>query len=103
MVTDLNDPNKMVIFSKSNLGNFCFVTFFEELEDELSYTTKSDKQSKLLRSNKIAKLNCTLVDPYNDVSIGSSSCILVNSNHCMQITNHIYGPCTLIFPGIHME
>ena len=29
MVTDLNDPNEMVMFSKSNLGNFCFDTFFE--------------------------------------------------------------------------
>jgi hypothetical protein len=28
-VTDLNDPNEMVMFSKSNLGNFCFDTFFE--------------------------------------------------------------------------
>jgi hypothetical protein len=39
------------MFSRSNLGNFCFDTFFEELEDELSYTVKSDKQFELLHSN----------------------------------------------------
>ena len=41
-VTDLNDPNEMVMFSISILGNFSFDTFFEELEDELSHTTNSD-------------------------------------------------------------
>ena len=54
-VTDLNDPNEMVMFSKSTLGNFYFDTFFEELEDELSHTTNSNKQSKLLHSNRIAE------------------------------------------------
>jgi hypothetical protein len=39
MVIDLNDPNEMVMFSRSNLGNFSFDTFFEEIEDELSHTT----------------------------------------------------------------
>ena len=51
MVTDLNDPNEMVMFSRSNLGNFCFDTFFEELEDELSHTMNSNKQSELLHSS----------------------------------------------------
>jgi hypothetical protein len=79
------------MFSKSNLGNFCFDTFFEELEDELSYTTKSDKKSELLHSNQIVELNCTLVDHSNDASIDSSSCTLLNSsfiNPCIQLTNH---------------
>ena len=88
MVTDLNDPSEMIMCSKSTLGNFCFDTFFEELEDELPHTANSDNQSELLHSNHIAKLNCTLVDHSNDASIGSNSCILVNSNHCTQITNH---------------
>ena len=51
MVTNLNDPNEMVMCSKYNLGNFCFDTFFEELEGELSHTTNSDKQSEPLHSN----------------------------------------------------
>ena len=35
-VTDLNDANKLVMFSNSILGNFCFETFFGELEAETS-------------------------------------------------------------------
>jgi hypothetical protein len=50
-VTDLNDSNEMVMFSRSNLGNFYFDTFFEELEDELSHTANSDKKYELLHSN----------------------------------------------------
>ena len=44
-VTDLNDPNEKVMFSRSILGKLSFDTFFEQLEDELSHTTNSDKQS----------------------------------------------------------
>ena len=79
------------MFSRSILGNFSFDTFFEELEDELSHTTNLDKKSKLLHSNQIVELNCTLVDHSNDASIGSSSCTLLNSsfaNHYTQLTNH---------------
>ena len=35
-VTDLNDPNDLVMFSTSILGNFCFEIFFGELNVELS-------------------------------------------------------------------
>ena len=91
MVTELNDPNEMVMCSKSTLGNFCFDTFFQELEGELSHTANSDKQSELLHSNQIVELNFTLVDHRNDASIDSSSCTLLNSsftNPCTQLTNH---------------
>lgn len=91
MVTNLNDPNKTVMFSGYTLGNLCFDTFFEELEAKLSHTMNSNKQSELFHSNQIAKLNCTLVYLSNDASIGSSSCTLFHSsftNHCTQITNH---------------
>ena len=90
-LTDLNDPNEMVMFFRSILGNFCFDTFFEELEVELSPLVNLDKQSKLLHSNKIVEQNYTLVDNINDASIGSSSCTLLNSsftNPCTQLTNH---------------
>ena len=106
MVTDLNDPNEMVMFSKSTLGNFCFDTFFEELEGELSHTVNSNKQSKLLHSNQIAKLKCTFVNLSNDASMGSSSCTLVNSSFTNVIHNLltiIYELCTFIFPGIPIE
>ena len=49
-VTDLNDPNETIMFSRSILNNFSFDTFFEELEDELSHTMNLDKKSKLLHS-----------------------------------------------------
>jgi hypothetical protein len=91
MITELNDPNKIVMFSRYVLGNFSFDTLFEEMEVELSHTVNSDKQSNLLHSNQIAERNSTLVYLSNDASISSSSCILVNSsftNHCTQITNH---------------
>lgn len=87
-VTDLNDPKDMVMFSRPILGNFSSDTFFEELEDELSHSMNPDKQSELLHSNEIVKLDCTFIDLSNDASIGSSSCILVKSNHCTQNTNH---------------
>ena len=91
IVTDLNYPNEMVMFSRSILGNFYFYTLFEELEDKLYPPTNSDKQSELFHSNHIVELNCTLLDHINDASIGSSHCTLVNSsftNHCTQLTNH---------------
>ena len=77
-VTGLNDLNKPIMFSRSILGNFCFDTFFEELEAELSPCANSDEQSELLHSNQIVERNCTLVDNRNDASIGSSSCTLLN-------------------------
>ena len=49
------------------------------------------KQSEILHSNHIFKLNCTLVDYSNDASVDSSHCTLVNSsftNYCTQLTNY---------------
>ena len=91
IVPDLNDLNKLVIFSSYILGNFYFDTFFEELEAELSHTANSDKKFELLHSNQISKLNCPLVNHSNDASVGSSHCTLLNSsftNHCTQLANH---------------
>ena len=70
MVTDLNDPNEAVMLSRSIFGNFFFKTFFGELEDEISPLVDSYQQSKLLHSNQLFELNCTLVDHSNDASIG---------------------------------
>ena len=49
-VTELNDPNKPVMFSNSILGNFCFETFFGELEAETSPFKSSNEKSKLLHT-----------------------------------------------------
>ena len=50
-----------------------------------------EKQSKVLHSDQIVELKCTLVDYSSDVSIDSSHCTLINSsfiNYCIQLTNH---------------
>jgi ribonuclease HI len=102
VVTDLNDRDELVMFSRYILGNFCFKTVFGQLEDELYPLANSYKQYKLLHSNQIVKLKCTLVDCSNDASVDSSTCKevdsshykLVNSsftNHCTQLTNHNLG------------
>ena len=90
-VTNLNDPNESVMFSRSILGDFFFETFFGELEVERSPLENSYKQFELLHSNQIGKLYYTLENCSNDASIDSSHCTLVNSslaNHCTQLTNH---------------
>ena len=43
IVTDLNNLNEPVMFSNSILGNFCFETFFGELEVETSTCADSNK------------------------------------------------------------
>ena len=106
MVTDLNDPNETVMCSKSTLGNFCFDTFFEDLEGELSHPTNLDKKYELLYSNRISEQNSTLVDNRTDASIVSSNCTLLNSsftNLCTQLTDLIYRLCTSILPRIHKD
>ena len=55
MTTDLNDPNELVMFPNSILGNFCFETFFGELEVELSPYTDSNEQFQLFHITKIVE------------------------------------------------
>ena len=50
MVIDLNDPNEIVMFSNSILGNLCFDTFFGELEVELYPYMSSKEQYELLHT-----------------------------------------------------
>ena len=75
MATALNDPNELIMFYRSILGNFFFETLFCELETDISLLAYSYKQSKFLHSNQISDLNYTLVD---------SSL----TNYCTQLTNH---------------
>ena len=98
MVTGLNDPNKPVMFSNSILGNFCFETFFGELEVELSPYANSNEQSKLLHTTHIVELhcniveNCTKVDTNNCTNLVSSSC-----NFSLELTDPFIS--TLYFDG----
>lgn len=41
MIADLNDPNELVMFSRSILNNFFFDTFFGELNVEVSPNVNS--------------------------------------------------------------
>ena len=82
MVTNLNDLNEPIMFSNSILDKFFFDTFFGELEYDLSPFADSDMQSKLLHSNQIAELNCTIVDSRNCTLVDSSS-----TNLCTKLTN----------------
>ena len=43
IVTNLNDTNEPVMFNHSILGNFCFETFFGELEAETSTYADSNE------------------------------------------------------------
>lgn len=47
MVTDLNDTNELIMFSKSILSNFCFDTFFNELDVDFSPIMNSYKTPSL--------------------------------------------------------
>ena len=88
MVTDLNDPNKMVMCSKSTLGNFCFDTFFEELEGELSHIVNSDKQSELLHTTQIVEPYCIIVDTYTKVDSNICTNLVSSStNFSVELTD----------------
>jgi hypothetical protein len=77
MVTDLNNTNEPVMFSNSILGNFCFDTFFEDLEAKLSPLVNLDKKYELLHTNQIIEPHCTIVD----------DCTKVDCNTCIDIVS----------------
>ena len=77
MVTDLNDPNELVMFSNSILGNFYFETFFWELEVETSPYTNSNKQSKRLHTTQIGEPQYNIVE----------DCIKLDTNNCTDLVS----------------
>ena len=60
-VTDLNDTNELVMFSKSILGNFFFYTFFSELDVEFSPII-SYMNSKLFPCTQVVEPHYILVN-----------------------------------------
>ena len=90
-VTDLNDPNEPIMFSNSILGNFCFETFFGELEAEISPYADSNEQSKILHTTNIIEPNCNIVE----------DCTKLYTNNCKDLVS---SPCNfsleLIDPNI---
>jgi hypothetical protein len=62
LVTDLDDTNELVMFSKSLLGNFYFDTFFDELDAEFYPIINSYMQYELLPFTQVAEPHYILVD-----------------------------------------
>jgi ribonuclease HI len=71
-LTDLNDPNELVMFSYSILGNFFFETFFGELEEETSTCVDSYEQSKLLQITHTDEPHCTITKNCTNLDTNNS-------------------------------
>jgi hypothetical protein len=104
MVTDLNDPNKPIMFSNSILGKLCFDTSFGELESEISPYTNSNELSKLLHSTHIVEPHyniveyCTKVVTNNCTNLVSCCC-----NFSLELTDPFIWTYTLMVPGTKKE
>ena len=59
MVNDSSNPDKLVMSPNSIIDDSYFETFFGRSNAKLSSFENSYKQSELLLSNQIAKLDCT--------------------------------------------
>ena len=89
-ITNVNDPNKSVMFSNSILGNIFFDTFFGEMEGELSPLADLDKQSKILHLIRISKQKCTIVDSSTCIEVDPNDYATIVSsptNFCVEITD----------------
>ena len=75
-VTDLNDPNELVMFSHSILGNSFFETFFGELEAETSTCVDSNEQSELLQITQTVEPHYTIVEYCTNLDTNISSDIV---------------------------
>ena len=73
IVTELNDANEPVMFNHSILGNFCFETFFGELEEEASTYADSNEQSKLLQITQADEPHCTILGDCTNVDTNNNS------------------------------
>ena len=62
VITELNHPNKLVMFSNLILANYFHNTFFGEFEIETCNVVESHMQFEVLHFSKIAKLNRNIVD-----------------------------------------
>jgi hypothetical protein len=104
------------MFSTSILGNFCFETFFGELNAELSPNAISYTQYELLHSTQIAEPHCTLVDIsstnysveptnpnlwslYFDISRSKdgvvAGCLLIDPHgNCTRLSCHLESKCS---------
>ena len=72
-IIDLNNTNEPVMFNHSILGNFCYETFFGELEEETSTCVDSNEQSDFLQITQNDKLHYTIVEDFTNVDTKNSS------------------------------
>ena len=87
-VTDLNDTNAPVMFNHSILGNFCFETFFGELEAKISTYTDSNEQSELLQITQTDEPHYTIVQNCTNVDTNNSSDIVpIRCDFALELTD----------------
>ena len=88
IVTDLNDANDPVMFNHSILGNFCFETFFGELEEETFTYTNSNEQSKLLQITQTDEPHYTILEDCTNVDTNNSSeTVPIPYGFALELTN----------------
>ena len=96
-VTDLNDPNEPVMFSNSILGNFCFETFFGEMEAELSPYANSNEQYELFHTTQIVQPHCNIVENCTKIVTNNCKELVSSSSFSLELTDpNIW---TLYFDG----
>ena len=97
-VTNLNDTNEPVMFNHSILGNFCFETFFGELEAETSTYADSNEQSELLQITQTDEPHYTIAKHCTNLDTNSSSDIVpIPCDFALELTDP--SMCTLYFDG----
>ena len=88
IVANLNDANEPMMFNHSILGNFCFETFFGELEEETCTYADSNEQSELLQITQIDEPHCTILEDCIKVDTNISSEIVPSScNFALELTD----------------
>jgi hypothetical protein len=76
-ITDLNEPNKPVLFTNFILGNYCFETDLGNFTVETSSFTEIDMQYEILHYTKIVETNYAIIESNkNDLDVNIDLWIL---------------------------
>jgi hypothetical protein len=86
-VTDLNDANEPVMFNHFILGNFCFETFFGELEAETSTFTNSNEQPELLQITQTDEPHYTILEDCTKEDTNNSSIVPIPCGFALELTD----------------
>jgi len=104
-ITDLNDTNELVMFSKSILGNFWFNTFLGELDAKFSTIANSYMQYELPPYTQVVDPHYTLIyDGSNNCNIElTNSTLWSHYFYSSRDKDGVVVECLLIDPdGNHM-